>query len=123
MTHLVDEAGLADELLIDSAGTGNWHAGQPADPRSSEAAARRGYNLTSRARAVSPADFDLFDLIVSVDRENLARLQLMAPPGAKAELLLLAERDVPDPYFRDDGFDEVLDMIEIACADLLARLS
>ena len=122
MKHLVDKAGLASEFEIDSAGTGNWHVGQPADQRSQDAAARRGFELTSRARSVSPADFEHFDLIVSVDEENLVRLGHIRPPNSHAELRKLADRDVPDPYYRNDGFDEVLDMIEIACADLLVEL-
>ena len=123
MRQLVDQAGLTSEFEIDSAGTGNWHVGQPADERSRQAAARRGLDLTSKARSVSPTDFEHFDLIVSVDDENLTRLRHIAPPGSHAELRLLGDRDVPDPYYRDDGFDEVLDMIEIACADLLAELT
>ena len=123
MQHLVDEAGRSDEFEIDSAGTGGWHVGAPADPRSREAAARRGLDLTSVARAVSPNDFDHFDVIASVDEENLIRLRHLAPPDSHAEIRMLGTRDVPDPYYRNDGFDEVLDIIEVACADLLAELT
>ena len=123
LRSLVSEAGLADEIEVDSAGTGNWHVGEPPDERSAGAARGRGLELTGVARQVSPADFDDFDLILSVDDENLHRLRRIAPPGSAAEVRKLTAADVPDPYYGGpQGFDDVLDMLEDACRELLDEL-
>lgn len=126
---VAEEADLAVE--IDSAGTSNWHIGEPPDPRSQAAAARRGIDLSGlRGRQVSPADFNVFDLIIGMDRSNLARLNAMAPKGARADVRLfldyapgMAGREVPDPYDGgEQGFENVLDMIEAASKGLVAEL-
>lgn len=123
MRRLIDEAGFAADLEVDSAGTGDWHAGEPPDPRAVAAAAERGLAVTGVARQVSPADFADFDLLLAVDEENLQRLRRMAPPGSTAQLRLLGEDDVPDPYYGGpDGFDLVLDMLEKDCRALLDEL-
>ena len=118
-------------LELDSAGTADYHVGQPPDPRTRAAAARRGYDLSAlRARVVEPADFERFDLILAMDTENLAALQRRAPPHAQQRLRLFLEfapepdpRDVPDPYYGGpNGFEEVLDLIEEATRGLLAHL-
>ena len=103
MRHLLAERGLSDEIEIDSAGTGGWHVGAPADERMRGAASGRGYRLTSRARQITERDLHEFDLVVAMDRENLAHLERMA--AGKAEVKLLSEfldggapADVPDPY-------------------------
>src|SRR5262249_23975916 len=70
MHKLVDDAGLADKITIDSAGTGGWHVGELPDPRSCAAGAKRGYKLTHRARKLVAGDFDRFDLVLAMDREN-----------------------------------------------------
>jgi protein-tyrosine phosphatase len=115
--------GLADRVQVDSAGTGGWHAGQPPDPRAVEAAARRGIVLTGTARQVRPADFHRFDVIVAVDAENMADLRRVAPRGTAAKIRMLATEDVPDPYYGGPtGFDDVLDRVEQACAELLDEL-
>src|SRR5690242_4952993 len=84
MRHLVREAGLDGTIALDSAGTGDWHAGELPDPRSREAAARRGYLLEHRARLFTVADLDRFELILAMDRANLAHLRRLAAgrPGA-----------------------------------------
>lgn len=128
--RLVQDAGLAHAIEIDSAGTGSWHAGEPPDARSQEAAARRGIDLsTQQARPVERDDFHAFDVILAMDRGHLRQLQRAAPPGATARIELLLDhapghgRDVPDPYYgAGDGFERVLDMIEAAGAGLLAAL-
>ncbi len=128
--RLVEEAGLAPVIEVDSAGTGAWHAGEPPDTRSQEAAARRGIDLgAQRARPVRRDDFHAFDVIVAMDQGHLRQLQRAAPPGATARIELLLDhapehgRDVPDPYYgAGDGFERVLDMIEAAGANLLAAL-
>jgi protein-tyrosine phosphatase len=124
----VAAAGQADKFEVDSAGTGGWHAGDLADPRMRQAAARRGVRLESRARQVKVKDFESFDLIVAMDRQNLAHLESMgrARPG---QLFLLSEllgpewpRDVPDPYYGGpEGFEKVLDMLDAAMPALLER--
>ncbi len=128
--RLVQDAGLAHAIEIDSAGTGAWHAGEPPDARSQEAAARRGIDLgAQRARPVHRDDFHAFDVILAMDRGHLRQLQRAAPPGATARIELLLDhapehgRDVPDPYYgAGDGFERVLDMIEAAGTGLLAAL-
>ena len=123
MRHLVAEAGLADEIVVDGAGTGDWHVGEPPDERATAAAARRGIELTGTARQIEPDDFEHFDLIVSVDDANLQRLRRVAPPGTAERLRLLDTRDVPDPYYGGpDGFDDVLDQVTTACRALLVEL-
>lgn len=133
MRHLVEEAGVADAFVLDSAGTGGWHVGDPPDPRSREAARRRGIVVAGAARQVSAADFHDFDLILAMDRANLRDLRAAAPPDGTAEVRLLREYDensvgggdldVPDPYYGGaDGFDDVLDLVDAACRGVLAQL-
>ncbi len=77
--HLLTEAGLDDRFALDSAGTGAWHEGQPADRRMRQAAERRGIQLTSIARQVTAEDFERFDLILAMDASNLQDLRALAP--------------------------------------------
>ena len=131
MRSLVAEAGLEGEIEIESAGTGDWHIGKPADPRARQAASRRGIELDGRARQFEPGDFDRFDQIVAMDRQNLADVLAMAPDEAAAEKVVLlreydpeadGELDVPDPYYGDgDGFETVLDIVERSCRELLTE--
>lgn len=123
-----------DGVEVDSAGTGAWHVGEPPDARATEAADRRGIELSGTARQVTTADFGRFDLLLAMDRENLRVLRRLAPDEqARSRVRLLrefdpaaegrAELDVPDPYYGGArGFDEVLDMVQAACAGLLAQL-
>ena len=121
--HLRDEAGVADEFIVDSAGTGGWHAGEPPDERATAAARSRGVTLASTARQVVAEDFDEFDVIVAMDTSNLRDLRRIAPPGTAHKLRLLAGVDVPDPYYGgQDGFDEVFDLVERSCRALLDEL-
>jgi protein-tyrosine phosphatase len=125
MRHLLAERGLEDEIEVQSAGTGGWHAGSPPDARSTRAAAARGITLEGAARQVTRADFEDFDLLVAMDRDNLADLRAIAPPGTehKIRLLLGEGRDVPDPYYGGPhGFEDVLDLVETACEQLLDEL-
>lgn len=126
MRSLLAEAGLEGEFEIDSAGTGDWHAGYPADRRAVAAAGERGYELDGTARQVRPSDFEEFDLIVAMDGSNRTDLEAIAPPEAREKIRLLRDfgdgenLDVPDPYYgADDGFGEVLDMVERCCRVLL----
>ncbi|MEM1098060.1 MAG: low molecular weight protein-tyrosine-phosphatase [Planctomycetota bacterium] len=135
---LVDDAGLSDELHIDSAGTIGHHAGNPPDRRMQAAAAQRGYDLTTqRARQVESEDFRAFDLIVAMDRANLDDLERAfdRPADGRAALALLGEfapdafqrkggpPDVPDPYYGGgEGFEMVLDLLEASLPQVLQRL-
>jgi len=123
--------GLQSRLLVDSAGTGGWHVGQPPDPRAQHHAARRGYDLSPlRARQVAVEDFHRFDFILAMDRNNLAELERMRPRGHAGELDLFLRYgadsrglEVPDPYYGgEQGFEEVLDLIEQAADGLLAHI-
>ena len=115
-------------LEVDSAGTAGYHVGEPPDPRMRAAAARRGYDLEAlRARIVEPGDFERFDLILAMDRENLAVLHRRMPEQARERVRLFLEfspqrepEEVPDPYYGGpNGFEEVLDLVEATARELL----
>jgi protein-tyrosine phosphatase len=119
------------DLLLDSAGTHDFHVGEPPDPRTVRAAARRGIDLAGlRARQVQDADFEQFDLILAMDPLNRATLLDRSPPGCHPRIRLLLEfapqagrLDVPDPYYGGDaGFEEVLDLVDAAAPGLLAEI-
>lgn len=125
--HYVEQAGLSDQVTIDSAGTSDWHIGKTPDPRTIAAAAQRGYDVsTLRGRQATAEDFNEFDLILAMDQSNLTNLQAIQPAHSKAELALYLPRfgispdEVPDPYYGgEDGFELVLDMLEQASQVLL----
>ncbi len=127
MRRLVADAGLEGEVEVESAGTGDWHIGHPPDSRATAAAAARGTELAGEARQVTPRDFERFDLLVAMDASNRDALLAMAPDDeARRRVYLLREggagepADVPDPYYGgDDGFEEVLDIVERSCVALL----
>ncbi|MCR9270457.1 MAG: low molecular weight phosphotyrosine protein phosphatase [Hyphomonadaceae bacterium] len=103
------------DWTIDSAGTGAWHAGEPPDPRMIEAAAARGIDLTPlRARQAVTEDFQRFDHIFAMDHRNYEDLAAIRPSGTGADLhLFLETAEVPDPYYGgDQGFEQVLDLIQ-----------
>ncbi len=114
---------LAPDWTIDSAGTGGWHVGDPPYGPMQEAARARGIALHDlRARQFAISDFEDFDLIVAMDRQNKADIERLRPAGNTTPVRLLAETDVPDPYYTRD-FDGALDMIEGAARRLLAHIS
>ncbi|MEY4297595.1 MAG: hypothetical protein RLZZ423_774 [Cyanobacteriota bacterium] len=133
--HLLAQRGLEDRYVVDSAGTGGWHVGRPADRRMRAAAERRGIHLPSRARQLDRGDLLQFDRILTMDDDNLRAVRSLArelAPGA-ADLALIepmtshcrhfADREVPDPYYGgEQGFEHVLDLLEDACAGLLETL-
>ncbi len=132
--HLLEERNLADQFVVDSAGTGGWHVGNPADRRMQAAANRRGIQLPSRARQISLDDLHDFDLILTMDSDNLAAVQGLAREAgnrSKANIQSIlsyatrfSETEVPDPYYGGDaGFEHVLDLLEDACCNLLNELS
>jgi protein-tyrosine phosphatase len=126
--HLVEERGRDGDFLIDSAGTGAWHVGEPPDRRSVDVAARHGITLDGRARKVVPEDLERFDLVIAMDRDNLEDLQALADSHrSPARLHLLREFDpngggdeVPDPYYGgSNGFETVYAMVRRSCDGLL----
>ena len=129
MKSKVHAAGMDADFLIDSAGIGDWHVGQLPDSRMRERAALRGYRLDSHARQICPSDFDRFDLLLVMDRDNYRIVTSKAPTavGRKKVRMLtdyLSEHQgadvVPDPYYGDTGdFDYALDLIDDACDGLL----
>jgi protein-tyrosine phosphatase len=132
MKKLVAEAGLSDRIVVESAGTGGYHVGEPADRRSAAAARLRGVELDGSARQFALEDFGRFDYIVAMDRRNHGFLKrLSRSPGDTAKLSLLRafdsesvnaqQEDVPDPYF-EDNFGAVFDICEAGCAGLLAKI-
>lgn len=129
MQSLIDSRGLGEQLEVDSAGTSSYHIGEPADKRMRAAATERGLDLTSRSRMVTRRDFAEFDLIVAMDSKNFRELHLLAE-RSDHKIRMLSDyldeswpRDVPDPYYGgDEGFSEVLDMLEAACPSLLDEL-
>jgi protein-tyrosine phosphatase len=129
--HYVSRAGLDGRIEIDSAGTHDYHVGDPPDPRAQQAADRRGYDLTGqRGRQVSNADFIEFDYLLAMDEVNLRVLKRLCPPQYEHKLKLFMEfsagsalREVPDPYYGgDQAFEGVLDMVEEASLGLLDHL-
>lgn len=131
MRDLVERARLADRIVIDSAGTGDWHIGEPPDGRAQKAAKKRGYDLSKlRGRQVAAADFARFDLFIVMDDANAAALTAVCPPEHRDKIRLLMEfatrddsRVVVDPYFGgEEGFEKVLDQCEDACEGLLKAL-
>jgi protein-tyrosine phosphatase len=131
MQRLVDDAGLGDQIALDSAGTGDWHVGEPADPRTRAAAAKRGIAIPHRARHFVAADLERFDLLVAMDTANLTAIRGMLGRRPAPELRLLRSfepgapdgAEVPDPYSGGPaGFDHVLDLCERACRGLLQHV-
>jgi protein-tyrosine phosphatase len=128
--HFVEEAGLADRIEVDSAGTHAYHTNEPADRRAQAAAERRGYSMSEiRARRVRDEDFEQFDLIIAMDRDNQSMLidQADAQHHDKIRLFLefstAQEDEVPDPYYGGAaGFERVLDLVEEASRGLLETL-
>lgn len=143
MRHEADAAGLGERIEIESAGTGGWHIGDPPDARAAAEARRRGIAMQNAASRFTRDDFDRFDLVLAMDRQNLGDLCALAPtPADRAKVRLLrgyapgaASRrdgrengsgdgtDVPDPYFGGaSGFADVFEMIQAACRGLIENL-
>ncbi|WP_404787570.1 low molecular weight protein-tyrosine-phosphatase [Altericista sp. CCNU0014] len=137
MNHFIAQAGLDGQIVCDSAGTSGYHIGEPPDPRMTAAARRQGISLSGRSRRVEPADFEQFDLILAMDRDNYRTLLERDRTGRyhpKIRLMCdFCERtseagrspqtEVPDPYYGGpDGFDRVIDLLRDACSGLLAHV-
>jgi protein-tyrosine phosphatase len=129
--HYVESAGMSEQILIDSAGTHDYHIGDKPDARAQRAAQQRGYDMSRlRGRQVGEDDFSSFDYVLAMDMANLSILQRITPPDSdtRARLFLEyarhhGEREVPDPYYGgEDGFERVLDMVEDAAQGLLQEI-
>jgi protein-tyrosine phosphatase len=132
--RLVEQAGLDGQVAVDSAGTGDWHAGDDADPRAVAVLRRRGYPVDRHcARQFQPSDFAYRDLVVALDAGHLRALRQLAPTAQDAAKVRLLrsfdpaadpeDLDVPDPYYgRPAEFEHVLDVVEAGCRGLLAEL-
>lgn len=129
--HQIEAAGLEDLVFIDSAGTHAYHVGKPPDRRAQAAASKRGYDLAElRGRQIRGDDFEKFDYILAMDDDNLSILKQLCPPAYQDKLSLFlvhgerySEREVPDPYYGgQQGFEDVLDLIEDASAGLLKHI-
>lgn len=128
---VIASLGREHQFTVDSAGTGGWHAGAPADKRARAAAKKRGYELSSRARQVTREDLERFDLVIAMDKDNLRALRDLASSAEMAAKVRLLrsfepagmEEEVPDPYYgEEDGFEAVLDMCERAAKGIVAFL-
>lgn len=134
LTAELDQAGLARRVIVDSAGTGDWHIGEPMDARARAELARRGHRGAGhRARQIQPDWLDDYDLLLAMDRANLDRLRAMARgwPDTAARIVLLRAFDpaapdgaeVPDPYYGGpEDYAEVFDLVEAAAKGLVAQL-
>ena len=132
--NLLHSKGVQDQFVVDSAGTGGWHVGKAADSRMRSAAKRRGVSIDSIARQISSKDLHIFDLILTMDSENLADVTRLAEQTSSHSIdkikpiLTYAKstdlNDVPDPYYGgEEGFEKVLDLLEDACEGLFAAIS
>ncbi|MDY7012883.1 MAG: low molecular weight protein-tyrosine-phosphatase [Cyanobacteriota bacterium] len=128
MNHLIAREGLGDCIVCDSAGTSSYHIGSPPDRRMQAAAKQRNILLQGEARQLTVEDFEKFDLIVAMDRENYRDILALDPEGAyRSKVCLMCEfatehsdRDVPDPYYGGkEGFNYVIDLLLDACSGLL----
>ncbi len=131
MNHLITQAGLEDKITCDSAGTANYHIGSRPDRRMSAAAASQGITLQGRARQFDIADFDEFDLILAMDRDNYRDILYLDRENQYRERVKMIcdfatnhrDQEVPDPYYGGpDGFKYVIDLLLDACDGLLAEI-
>ena len=129
--HLVEEAGLTEHFVIESAGTGDWHVGLAPDRRAQAACRKVGIDVSGhRARQVGVKDFENFDRILACDAMNEADLRALAPEGSTAEISLLmpyagqaGETEVPDPWeYGPQAFDRTVERCQAACKGLLATI-
>lgn len=126
----VTERGLSDKISVDSAGTHAYHIGEAPDRRSQATAVEHGYDLSKqRARQVTVYDFDEYDYIIGMDNTNQYNLSRLATDEQQDKVHLMMsfaqghnETEVPDPYYGEDGFRNVLDMIEVASEGLLQHI-
>jgi protein-tyrosine phosphatase len=128
---LIEEHGLSDWIVADSAGTHAYHVGEPPDQRAQQAASKRGVDLSPlRARRAIEQDFEVHDYVLAMDYANYEYLQSICPPGQEHKLKLFMQfapdleiEEVPDPYYGGaSGFERVMDMVEEAARGLIAEI-
>ncbi|MBW4649832.1 MAG: low molecular weight phosphotyrosine protein phosphatase [Kastovskya adunca ATA6-11-RM4] len=131
MNHLIEQAGLSQSIVCDSAGTGGYHIGASPDQRMTAAAKRRNIFLRGKARQFQTSDFEDFDLILAMDRENYTDILSLDPTGRyQDKVRLMCEfashhnaQEVPDPYYGGaEGFDQVISLLLDACEGLLKQI-
>lgn len=133
MNHLIEQTGLSDEIICDSAGTSRYHIGSPPDQRMSEAAWQKlQIKLCGSARQFKKSDFQDFDLILAMDRDNYENILILDPSGQyKQKVHLMCDfcsrhtlKEVPDPYYGGtEGFNQVIDLLVDACEGLLKYIT
>lgn len=130
--HLVDQAGRSADFEIESAGSPGFQDGCEPDPRMQAAMRARGIPIIGRSRRLRPEDFEYYDLIIAMDNANISSARQLDPGGRFAHKLVrfgdyctrCKIREIPDPYRGgDQGFEQVLDLIEDGCAHLLQKLT
>ncbi|GAB4234988.1 MAG: low molecular weight protein-tyrosine-phosphatase [Elainellaceae cyanobacterium] len=128
MNHLLEQRGLQDQITCDSAGTSGYHIGNIPDRRMTAAASKRGMTMRGRARQFDRHDFEQFDLILAMDKENYRDILALDPKGQYRDKVRLmcsfcrhhSDQEVPDPYYGgSEGFNYVLDLLSDACEGLL----
>jgi protein-tyrosine phosphatase len=131
MNHLAAKSSLSSEIECDSAGTANYHSGNPPDRRMQAAAVKRNIPMKGSARQFTKADFTAFDLILAMDRENYQNILALDPQKQYRDKVKLMcdfatqhpDQEVPDPYFGGaEGFDYVIDLLTDACGGLLSEI-
>ena len=131
MNHLIKEADLIDQIICDSAGTSAYHIGSAPDRRMRTAAMRRGIELVGKARKFQPIDFERFDLILAMDRENYRDIIYVDRKEQYLDKVMMMcsfatqydDVEVPDPYYGgQDGFEYVIDLLLDACSGLLDHI-
>lgn len=132
MNHLIAQRGLEDQVICDSAGTSAYHIGSPPDRRMTAAAAKQGIQLKGRARQFQREDFEAFDLILAMDKDNYRNILYLDQENRyKDKVRLMCEfctrhpnfSEVPDPYYGGpEGFNQVIDLLMDACEGLLDEL-
>ncbi|MBD2234849.1 low molecular weight protein-tyrosine-phosphatase [Phormidium tenue] len=132
MNHLIEQRQLSDQVVCDSAGTASYHVGSAPDRRMAQAAQAYGIDLVGRARQFDPVDFDRFDYILAMDRQNYRDILALDPAGQYRDRVRLMcdfcrthpDKDVPDPYYGGpEGFTYVIDLLLDACEGLLDHIS
>ena len=128
MNHLIAQGNLSESIICDSAGTSNYHPGDPPDRRMKAAAAKRDIQLKGRARQFQESDFEKFDLILAMDKDNYRNILYLDPQGKYQDKVRLMcdfadnyqDTEVPDPYYGgQEGFDYVINLLIDACEGLL----
>ncbi|MCY7332410.1 MAG: low molecular weight phosphotyrosine protein phosphatase [Pseudanabaena sp. CAN_BIN31] len=128
MNHLIEQEGLSDRFICDSAGTGGWHVGALPDRRMRAAAKERGLDFVGSARQFEAMDLREFDLILAMDKDNYRNILALDPQGKFSDKVKMmcdycethTDKEVPDPYYGGaDGFNYVIDLLFDACNGLL----